>query len=186
MTGGAGIDEPFGARAADFDDPFEILEACHARIARMLRTLERLPAHVSAHGVDDEAREAIARVRRYFELAAPDHHADEEVDLFPAVRAAALRDGDAPLLDAIARLQVDHVEMDACWRALRAQLDALCAGAVDGAGEVDEALVGRFAALYRDHIAREEGVVYAGARARLDPASRPALARAMVDRRRVD
>ena len=61
MTGGAGIDEPFGARAADFDDPFEILEACHARIARMLRTLERLPAHVSAHGVDDEAREAIAR-----------------------------------------------------------------------------------------------------------------------------
>ena len=93
MTGGAGIDEPFGARAADFDDPFEILEACHARIARMLRTLERLPAHVSAHGVDDEAREAIARVRRYFELAAPDHHADEAEetdDCFENVQRVAL------------------------------------------------------------------------------------------------
>lgn len=183
---GVGLPGAIGADPPDFDDPFAILEACHERIERMLRTLERLPAHVAAHGVDDEARRAVGRVRRYFEEAGPDHHADEEVDLFPAARAAALRDGDEPLLDAIARLEAEHVEMDACWRALRAHLDALCAGAVDGAGEVDEALVGRFAALYRDHIAREEGVVYAGARARLDPASRPALALAMVERRRVD
>jgi hemerythrin-like domain-containing protein len=179
---GVGLPGAIGADPPDFDDPFAILEACHERIERMLRTLERLPGHVAAYGVDDEARRAVGRVRRYFEEAGPDHHADEEVDLFPAARAAALRDGDEPLLDAIARLEAEHVEMGTCWRTLREHLDALCAGA----GEVDEALVGRFAALYRDHIAREEGVVYAGARARLDPASRPALARAMVDRRRVD
>jgi hemerythrin-like domain-containing protein len=171
-----------GVEPADFDDPFAILEACHERIARMLRILERLPAHVAANGVDDEARRAIDRVRRYFDEAGPNHHADEEVDLFPAARAAARRDGDAALAEAIDRLEADHVVMDATWRALRAHLGALC----DAGGAVDEALVARFAALYRDHIAREEGVVYAGAKARLDPAARPGLARAMVARRRQD
>ena len=181
MTGGAGLDEPFGARAADFDDPFEILEACHARIARMLRTLERLPAHVAARGVDDEAREAIARVRRYFELAAPDHHADEEVDLFPAAREAARAAGASDVIAALDALGREHREMEAAWAALRAHLDALCAGE---AAAVDTARVGAFAALYRAHVAIEEGVVYADAKRRLAAAVRAALARAMVARRR--
>jgi hemerythrin-like domain-containing protein len=171
---------PFGAEPADFDDPFAILEACHERIARMLRTLERLPAHVAAHGVDADAREAIARVRRYFEVAGPDHHADEEVDLFPAARAAADAAGDAAAHAAIDRLEADHREMEHAWAALRAHLDALC----ERGGEVDEALVGRFAAIYRDHIEREEGVVYAGAKPRLDAPLRTRLAQAMVGRRR--
>jgi hemerythrin-like domain-containing protein len=173
--------DPFEARPADFDDPFEILEACHARIARMLRTLERLPAHVAAHGVDAEAREAIARVRRYFELAGPDHHADEDIDLFPAARAAALAAGEAGVVAELDALGREHRAMETTWAALRAHLDALCSG---GGEAVDAGLVDRFAALCRGHIEREEGVVYADAKTRLPRAMRDALARAMVARRR--
>jgi hemerythrin-like domain-containing protein len=146
----------------------------------MLRTLERLAAHVAAHGVDAEARDAIARVRRYFELAGPDHHADEEVDLFPAAREAARSTGETGVVAALDALEREHRAMERAWAALRAHLDALCA---DG-GPVDEALVGRFAALYRTHVALEEDVVYADAKRRLPRAERDALARAMVARRR--
>lgn len=171
-----------GVDPADFDDPFSILEACHERIGRMLRTLERLPAHVARHGVDAEAREAIARVRRYFELAGPDHHADEETDLFPSARAAARAAGDAACLAAIDALERDHRRMESDWAALREHLDALCRVG----GPVDAHRIDAFAALYRDHIGREEGEVYTAARPRLDDASRARLAGAMVARRRRD
>ena len=171
--------EPFGD-AADFDDPFAILEACHERIARMLRTLERLPAHVAANGVDAQAREAIGRVRRYFELAGPDHHADEEVDLFPVAREAARAAGESDVVSALDALEREHRDMEAAWAPLRDHLDALCA---EG-GEVDAALVARFATLYRTHVACEEAVVYADAKRRLSRSVRDALARSMVARRR--
>lgn len=178
---GAGIPLSIGADTPEFDDPFAILEACHGRIARMLRTLERLGPHVAAKGVDDEAREAIARVRRYFEVAGPDHHADEEVDLFPAARVAARGAGDDATLAAIDRLEADHRAMERGWAALRDHLDALVAGRV---AAVDDATVSAFVALYRDHVAREEGGVFAGAKPRLDAPSRERLAAAMVARRR--
>lgn len=176
---GVGIGEPSGG-APDFDDPFAILEACHERIARMLRTLERLPAHVAEKGVDTQAREAIARVRRYFELAGPDHHADEEIDLFPAVRGAARSAGESGVVAALDALEREHREMEAVWAALRAHLDGLCAHG----GEVDAVLVARFVELYRVHVACEEEVVYPDAKRRLPRVALDALARAMVARRR--
>ena len=178
---GAGIPLSIGAEPPGFDDPFAILEACHGRIARMLRTLERLGPHVAAKGVDDEAREAIARARRYFEVAGPDHHADEEVDLFPAARDAARAAADGAALAEIDALVRDHRAMERRWAALRTHLDALAAGE---AAAVDTSLVAGFAALYRDHIEREEGVVYGRAKAWLDTALRTRLAAAMVARRR--
>lgn len=175
------VSVPLGADPPEFDDPFAILEACHGRIARMLRTLERLSPHVAAHGVDAEACEAIVRVCRYFDVAGPDHHADEEVDLFPAARAAAAAAGDARAPAEIDALVCDHRAMEIGWAALRTHLGALRSGA---AAAVDAAAVARFVALYRDHVDREEGLVYAGAKARLDPALRARLAGAMVERRR--
>lgn len=180
MSGSRVDRDALGAATPEFDDPFAILEACHGRIDRFLRTLARLPDHVARHGIDAEACEAIGRIRRYFEEAGPNHHADEEVDLFPAARAAARLAGDDASLAAIDALERDHREMEAVWAALRAHLDRL---AGDG-GSVDAVLVRRFEALYRDHIAREEGVVFAGAKPRFGAALRAALAQAMVARRR--
>lgn len=176
MSGGTTLGDPFATRPEDFDDPFAILEACHERIARMLRILDRLTAHVADRGVDAEAREAIGRVLRYFDEAGPDHHADEDVDLFPAIRA----DGAPALIDCVDALQAEHREMEACWARLRAHL----IGLRDVGGAVDAPLAAAFAALYRAHIEREEGVAFVGAKARLGDALRTRLARAMVTRRR--
>lgn len=174
----SGIDVPgaIGAESPGFDDPFAILEACHERIERMLSILDRLPGHVVRHGVDDEAREAIGRVLRYFDEAGPDHHADEEVDLFPAIRLG----GDAALLACVDALQAEHRSMEAEWARLRAHLVAL----LERGGPVHEALAAGFAMLYRTHVAREEGIAFAGAKARLAGAVRSRLAAAMVMRRR--
>ena len=79
---------PFpGHRApnAGFEVPLEMLAACHHRVESQCTTLQRLVAHLATHGSDEGARVAAAAVLRYFDTSAVDHHADEEIDLFPAL-----------------------------------------------------------------------------------------------------
>src|SRR5689334_2494815 len=73
---------------AGFDQPFEMLHACHERVRRSLRLLQRLVAHAQVHGADAQVREAAADVLRYFDLAAPAHHEDEERHLVPRLQAS--------------------------------------------------------------------------------------------------
>jgi len=68
---------------ASFDDPLEMLLACHRRIERQLQTLERLQVHLEVNGVDAEASAAAQAILRYFTRSAENHHEDEEKDLFP-------------------------------------------------------------------------------------------------------
>jgi len=76
---------------------------------RTLALLERLAAHIVAHGADARARDAATDVMRYFDLAAPQHHEDEERHVLPALRAQ----GQAALAD---RIAADHAEMVAAWQ----------------------------------------------------------------------
>ena len=46
----------------DFDDPLGVLRACHERMLSHCDMLQKLPEHVAANGVDEEARSAINRV----------------------------------------------------------------------------------------------------------------------------
>lgn len=133
---------------AGFDAPFEMLHACHERVLQRLRTLERLAAHLPVHGADEQARQAAADVLRYFEIAAPHHHEDEERHVLPRLRAL----GRAELAD---RIAADHLQMGAAWAALRAQLQALQAGTVPDTGAWAE-----FVSLYQAHIALEEGEAF--------------------------
>src|SRR3546814_12606910 len=73
----------FSGPAASTEAPLEMLAACHIRIERQCATLRRLAAHLTEHGADADARTAAMHVMRYFDTAAVQHHADEEVDLFP-------------------------------------------------------------------------------------------------------
>ena len=54
------ISEP----AVGFEQPFEMLVACHERVNRMLTLLSRLREHMSSHGADDNARQAARDVMR--------------------------------------------------------------------------------------------------------------------------
>lgn len=135
--------------AAGFDEPFEMLDACHQRVERMLVLIERLAAHLPIHGADAQAQQAARDVMRYFDLAAPHHHEDEERHVLPLLR----EQGHAALADRIAQ---EHQAMAAAWARMRALLVAIEQGRGLGAGE-DVAVDGRaFVALYREHIALEE------------------------------
>ena len=177
------------APGVGFEDPFAMLQACHERVQRTLALLERLRAHVLQHGADGDARHAARDVLRYFDIAAPLHHQDEELHVFPLLRANA-PDGVQSL---VVRLQQDHVCMTADWAAARAPLQALVDHAEGADGPAppfcfspyDNAALDRFALRYGDHIAAEEGLAYPAAIQLLPPTALAAMGREMAARRGV-
>lgn len=160
--------------AVGFDQPFEMLAACHDRVRRSLGLLQRLHAHVQLHGVDSQAREAAADVLRYFDRAGPAHHEDEERHVLPRLRAAGL----APLAQ---RLQADHGEMARLWSLLREPLQSWTRGetAVLDAGRVQQ-----YATLYEAHLALEDTDAFVAARAGLDEQGLAAMGAEMAARRK--
>jgi hemerythrin-like domain-containing protein len=161
---------------AGFDAPFEMLSACHERVQRTLALLQRLRAHLDGHGADAQARAAARDVIRYFDLAAPAHHEDEERHVFPALLAAdAARHGAL-----VARLQDEHRRMAARWPAVRAGLAAVADGRWTGAEAADWAA---FAALYETHIPAEEQLAYPAAQGLLDAPAQAAMGDEMARRR---
>lgn len=174
-----GLQSLVATPAAGFDQPFEMLEACHERVQRTLGLLARLRAHVAAHGSDDQARQAARDVLRYFDIAAPQHHRDEELHVFPAL----LEHGDAQLQSLVRRLQADHVQMDARWQDARQVLARIAAGEPAGLDAGDGQRLDAFAALYAGHITAEEQVAYPRARSLLDSESIARAGEEMARRR---
>ncbi|WP_047193979.1 hemerythrin domain-containing protein [Caldimonas brevitalea] len=165
--------------AASFDQPFEMLAACHERVQRSLGLLQRLAAHLAEHGNDSPARSAAADVLRYFDLAAPHHHEDEERHVFPAL----LRSPDAALRAAVEQLQRDHAEMRDLWSTLRVALQAVAAGESAAFDAPTLALLQRFVALHQDHLRIEDSLVYPQARAAVGPGSLQMMGDEMAQRR---
>jgi len=167
----------FRSPGAGFDEPIEMWLACHERVRRFARLLGRLVHHVSQRGADDEAREAATAIRRYFNEAAPRHHEDEEVDMFPLLRE---RGADPTVLEVLDRVEADHVAMAGLWR----QLDAVLARISAGEPAVpDEALVAQFATMYDAHIDAEENILLPALRRVVAAAEWNAIGRAMAERR---
>ena len=169
-----------------FEVPLEMLAACHGRVERQCATLRRLVPHLAAQGPDADARSAAAAVMRYFDTSARDHHADEEVDLFPALARAAACAADpaqaAALAELVASLIADHRVLEVRWHRVRLVLAQVAAGlpAVLEAGDV-EALV----TLYERHIEREEDELLTLAAQLLSADALDAVGRAMRERRGV-
>jgi hemerythrin-like domain-containing protein len=168
----------YAAPAAGFDEPFAMLAACHERVERMLLLLERLATHLAAQGCDTQAADAARDVMRYFDLAAPAHHEDEERHVLPVLRAQ----GDEAFA---AQLEQEHRELRRRWAALRLQLQQVLSGRwVDG-GAQDRALWASFASLYRAHAAAEERHAFPAVRAGLDAQAQRLMGQEMAARRGV-
>ena len=167
-----------GAAAPGFDRPLDVLEACHGRIARQCDTLDKLLAHLPAHGADPQAQQAARAVLAYFDTAAVHHHDDEERNLFPLLEEA----GAPGACDLVETLTLEHDELALLWRRLRAALQQVAQG---GADKLDEALTRRFAALNRTHLDFENTRVLPLARQVLGAAAIERLGRAMAARRNV-
>lgn len=160
--------------AVGFDQPFEMLAACHERVRRSLDLLLRLQAHVAAHGADAQAQDAARDVLRYFDLAGPKHHEDEERHVLPRLRAA----GQGALAE---RLAADHAEMTRQWAALRPALSAIAQAAP---GPLDSSACDAYAALYAAHMVAEEGEAFPQAAEGLAPQALAAMGEEMAARRR--
>jgi len=163
--------------APDFSDPLGLLRACHDRILGHCCTLVRLSEHIGKHGVDGEARTAMANIHRYFSTAGQHHHADEEEDLFPRLRG---RDGALDtLLDELAE---QHRRMDRLWHRLEPML-----AKPDRVRDprTFEKLVDDFVRAYRQHVVTENSRLLPTAESLLSDEERRTLGRAMADRRGV-
>jgi pyridoxamine 5'-phosphate oxidase len=166
--------------APGFDQPIAVLKHCHGRIRKQLATMDKLLAHLPEHGADQQARQAAANVLKYFDQACPLHHADEEQDLIPMLRASAQGE-DAATLQALAPVILqDHQEMDALWHDLREQLAAIADGS---AAAMSTAAVQRFAQRYGAHMEREEGLLAPMALRLFDAGQMAQLGAAMQRRR---
>jgi hemerythrin-like domain-containing protein len=164
-----------------FDEPIEILKACHERVAAKCATLEKLVAHLPSAGADTQAQQAAVSIMRYFDKAAPHHHADEEQDLFPMLIEAARR-RHSPAVEQIASLLDDHRSLEATWAQLRAVLVDIADGK---ARPLERALVDEFVGTYRAHMAVEEGQIFPLAEACLNRDQFAVLSASMVARRTI-
>ena len=171
----------FSSPAVGFEQPFEMLEACHQRVQRSLGLLARIVEHVEHQGHDASSRGACGDVLRYFDLAGPHHHEDEERHLFPRLRDHP----DARVREAVATLAQDHARLHALWQRLRAVLLRWrAADAPPPVGEDERALVRQFSDGYTRHIALEEALAYPAARPLFSPDDQRRIGAEMAARRR--
>ena len=136
------------ASGPTFDTPLDMLHACHDRIMDQCATLQKLLQHLPKNGCDIQAQQAAQAVLRYFDTAGQFHHQDEEVDLFPLLRATNNADADA----LIKRLLDEHQAMDALWLRLRTQLQGIAEGQ---SATLEKSLVADFSLAYGRHVMLE-------------------------------
>lgn len=161
--------------APGFDDPLEMLHACHDKILQQCATLTKLDAHLRQSGCDTQVQQAASGILRYFDSAGQFHHQDEEEDLFPLLLGHP--DTDSALL---ARLLAEHDKMQDAWTALRPVLLQLVAG---HKASLDSALVENFISRHTDHIAIENAQLLPMAERLLSTQQIMLLGRKMSERR---
>lgn len=169
---------PGTTNAPGFDDPLEMLQACHGRIEAQCATLEKLRRHLPVHGCDPQARQAAQAILRYFDTAGQYHHQDEEQDLFPLLLAT----GNTTARQLVAHLLEKHVDLNAAWDSLRTMLIGI---AEDTNSTLDDKVVRHFIESYQTHIALENAQLLPLAKGLLAPAQIEALGRKMSARRGV-
>jgi hemerythrin-like domain-containing protein len=171
------------APGVGFEAPFEMLDACHERVERMLRLLGKLREHTVAHGADEQARQAARDVMRYFDQAGPNHHEDEERHVFPPLLAQR----DPAVVAVVIQLKRDHREMVVLWALVRAALSALvdADASWDGFSAEESQRFDAYDALYRRHLLDENGVVYPAARSLIRGDALQAMGVEMMGRRGV-
>lgn len=167
---------PFATETVTFETPIAMLIACHDRVRQYAALTETLARHVQKNGADAAAVAGAQSILRYFDVAAPLHHQDEDEDLFPAL----LSTGSPELVRNIEDVMAEHDELGALWQQVRTGLLAIVAGDAQG---LDLALAQQFAQSYPAHAAREEADIYPHAAELLNAALLAQLGKNMAQRR---
>jgi pyridoxamine 5'-phosphate oxidase len=154
--------------------------ACHERVQRFAALLSRLAEHLRKQGADEDAQVTATSIRRYFNEAAPRHHEDEEVDMFPRLRERLDGARDRMVLDVLDQVEADHLEMAGVWKRLDAALAEVARGQTV---TLEQPLIDRFTTMYRHHIDAEERVLLPALKKVLGKPDWQAVGRAMAERR---
>jgi hemerythrin-like domain-containing protein len=138
------------------------LDKTHREMLVTLDRLGELLEHLADNGIDDVAREDARAIHAYFDRHARAHHLAEETQVFPMLLAQR----DAEMEQLLRRLQQDHGWLEEDWLELGPQLDAIARGYSWYDLDTLRAALPLFKALYVEHIALEESIVYPAARRR--------------------
>ncbi len=141
---------------------FESLDETHRQILQVLDDLERLVHTLARRGPDDAAAALAARACNFFNGPARGHHEAEETHVFPSLIPGA----PAGLLAQVRRLQQDHNWLEEDWLELEPHLQAVAQGYCSNHAAFLSAALPEFTALYHEHIAVEELMIYPEARHR--------------------
>lgn len=119
-------DDSDNLKNVTYDQPIELLLSCHEKIMHFSSALLKLSIALKQDGWNDEITTSSDQIRRYFNIAAPEHHLDEEVHLFPAIIALDPEFEQAQsteILKVLHRLIQEHVESDLLWETLDTMLE---------------------------------------------------------------
>lgn len=133
---------------ASWNEPIEMLYACHGKVKRFCRQLTILPDYLAKNGCNQAVKNDVQQILNYFNQSAPLHHDDEEKDFFPLLVKyvpEAQKDID--------ELERQHVTLHDSWTKLSEQLQALLK---DERENIDVTLINHFVSGYDKHIALEE------------------------------
>ena len=136
------------------------LDGVHRKMMLMLERLDSLVDHLEREGVDAQARSSAQAICDFFAKTAREHHAEEETLVFPPL----IRKGDKEMVLQVLRLQQDHGWLEEDWLELEPQLQAVAHGYSWYDLTTLRYGAGVFSALYHEHIALEEAMVYPEAR----------------------
>lgn len=70
-------------KSVTFDEPIEMLYACHGKVRRFCKQVAMLDDYIKENGCNTVVLQTIKQISQYFNIAAPLHHEDEEIDYFP-------------------------------------------------------------------------------------------------------
>lgn len=172
-----------GAKSHHFSNPMGLLSDCHRRIEMFIRSLESVGKVIDSAPTEDTGQ-ALETALRYFREAAPKHTADEEESLFPRLRRLQ-----SPELES-AFAKLDELEGEHRWaEPLHAEVESL-GWVYLSRGQLSLAqitafrsAVSRLSAMYKRHIAVEDGTLFPVAANALSDADKEAIAAEMAKRR---
>jgi hemerythrin-like domain-containing protein len=145
------------APAASFEDPIAMLLECHNRIRASLELLQKLTLHLKVNGNNAQTARAATDIRRYFDIAAPLHHQDEELHVFPALQKSHV----VAIQTYVNRVQADHLRMNDQWSTLQTFLVDLSIESPKTvwSQSLDDQVLA-FKTLYEEHLNIEEQLLF--------------------------
>ena len=143
--------------------PLDALDRTHHSMVTVLADLQQFVDLLDSLGTEPAVRRSAKAICQFFNTHARQHHAAEEAQVFPPL----VRKGDKALIQHVLRLQQDHGWLEEDWLALEPMLQAVAQGYSWYDIDTLRHGVAVFTALYHEHIALEESLIYPEARAQM-------------------